>query len=326
MSVNPASDPHSHADSQITLNSVQDLHALLLTLQALGPRLATHTVEHNPIVESLMLAALNLISFGSDIRIQCLDLALLFGPPTAPITVIRRKWDGLSIMMQNAKTQGKGHIKNQYDLIAFAMIDMISLSMSEYINNKSDITVFGNGWIAWSEVERPNSIIYTQDNVHFYRDSMSNWNLYRTPNSAYFQHKNAGPNPDHPNKCYVHVPSRQITQGQIIIDVVNKTDSSVSTTPHIQSYGSRTQHVNPQNVQRPPNPTYTPWYANTQRRPAGKYVDRNGRSFVVGNTIASQESTSDLAGPVVMRRCRCEGCPGCDGTPGNCRCRCVHDA
>jgi hypothetical protein len=87
------------------------------------------------------------------------------------------------------------------------------------VQSNNTITVFGNGWIAWSEVHHPNSIIFTKDNVHFYRDSMSNWRYYRTPTFGYFQHKNAGPNPNQPNDCYVHVPSRQCTEGQFITDL-----------------------------------------------------------------------------------------------------------
>jgi hypothetical protein len=87
-------------------------------------------------------------------------------------------------------------------------------------NQQYNSTLFGRGWIAWSDLQHPNSIIYTKDNFHFYRDSMSNWIYYKAPNFAYFQHKNAGPNRDQSNDCYVHVASRQFTQGQIVYDMI----------------------------------------------------------------------------------------------------------
>jgi hypothetical protein len=94
-----------------------------------------------------------------------------------------------------------------------------------------------------------------------------------------------------------------------LLEILERAMNSYTVTPaQSQRYAAPSAHVIP--VRFSQNRMYTrSTYAQT---PLG-----------TRNELASQETTSDRAGPVVMRPCRCEGCPGCDGTPGRCRCRCA---
>ena len=248
MSASP-SDPSTDTQSQITRNSVQDLQGLLLHLQASQPSLTTSTVEHDIIVDKLMLIAIHMIYHDRDLRFKCLQLAYLFERPALNVSeqtkLIQTKWNEMERQVQSVRVKLLTLPRNEKDTSLLRMIDGIISSITQYINR--------------------------------------------------------------------NMPS-------------------VSKTPHIQSHGTQPQHVYPQHVQRQPK-TYTqyiPWVPNTDRRPAAVHQNPHGSYYQVSNKLASQERTSDLADSVgQVRPCRCEGCPGCDGTPDNCRCigkcRCVHD-
>lgn len=123
----------------------------------------------------------------------------------------------------------------------------------------------------------------------------------------------------------VRPPKNQLNDElfQSIVLIFDEMEKYIRNNLPVQSHSTKTQRVYPQHVQRPPKTytPYTPWVPNPDRRPAAVHQNPDGTYYMVSNKLASQASTSDLTAPVdQVRPCRCEGCPGCDGTPEHCRC------
>jgi hypothetical protein len=249
MSVNPASDPHSDADSQTPQNPVEDLQGLLMRLQ---------TIHMENLTVGLALSDEDLHFTQSQFCKNCQEVGLWLTGYTSDSN--RIVFFELACIMEPDESLKWG--KDAQDQ---KMADVYSIVIE----------------------------IIT---------------------------KTSKPTPFHIQTIFFHI-AKFIQQYPIIVQRSHNTTRrpSVNTTPHIQSYGTQTQHVPHQSHRYIP---LIPWRANTHRQPPGVHRDQYGQVYQVGSTVASQESTSDLAGQV--RPCRC------DGTPGNCRCigpcRCVHDA
>jgi hypothetical protein len=91
------------------------------------------------------------------------------------------------------------------------------------------------------------------------------------------------------------------------------------------TYNSRTH-----NAKNYPKRGYAVWPANNTQNTTRKWT--YPRLWRTRNELASQEITSDLAGPVDQVRpcrcagCRCRGCECCNSCGQDGRCRCAHDA
>ena len=78
--------------------------------------------------------------------------------------------------------------------------------MHRYIKEYATID---ENWIAWKD---ENYVVYTENNVRFFRDHISNWENISIQELPYLRHKES-------LKCYQNVKGRKFKKGDVLIDV-----------------------------------------------------------------------------------------------------------
>jgi hypothetical protein len=225
MPVNSSSDPNTETEyHNPSPTGLQDMRNLLI-------RLETVQMENTPLIikykesstdnvhESIPKHVLELwdyclwtaaYGFGiSDrIRIEILNLARLIlplhdsGNPELVITqliaiepVLKKiiETNGINSKLLDAQTTHDNLVK-------------LSDFMERYIKKNVKLN---KDWFAWKD---NNYIVYTENSVKYFCDSISNWDNIIIDTTPYFKHKRS-------LKCYKNIQRRQLKQGDTLINV-----------------------------------------------------------------------------------------------------------
>lgn len=225
MSFNQSSDPNTeteyHNTAPVGVEDMRDLLIRLETIQMENTPLNTNPNElvtdnvHERIPEHVLelwnyclwTAAYGL-GISDRIRIEILNLARLilpqhdYGNPELVITqwiaiepILKKiiKMNGINSRLLDAKTTHDNLVK-------------LSDFMERYITKNVKLNKF---WFAWKD---KNYIVYTENSVKYFCDSISNWDNIIIDTVPYFKHKRS-------LKCYTNIQRRPFKQGDILIDV-----------------------------------------------------------------------------------------------------------
>ena len=257
----------------------------------------TNNTLETKLEECLMIAAVNLIGFGSDIRIECLDLALILGSPIKPIAVISRNWDQMKIKMENVKRQFPGRSQNQYDLIASTMIDEILYSMPEYIKNrKQSISTTPHSGQSYETVNQtnPHDSIHKGETQQSYTKNVQHHHNAQHPHNENSRVQNSN---NRPIQKYIpwHPKARGLSPG-----VYQRPQVQYNTYP-----GYHTYHGN-SNLYPNPKVYGVRFYENGGADKGGPYA------MYAELSTEDLASTNDQVQPCLCAACTCRGCDDCN--------------
>ena len=225
MSVNSSSDPNTETEYHNPApTGLEDMRDMLIRLQTMqmdntplnaDPNESFTDILNREVVlhdkelwDFCLLTVVYDVGISNEIRIGILNLLRLLIPlreDSKPELVIVQ-WSVIEPLVNTIIQRNRQKIRLVEARNSHNRLVQIKYFMERYIKENAKID---NDWIAWKD---NNYIVYTENNVRFFRDSISNWDYISIQELPYFKHKQS-------LKCYKSVKARKFKKGDTLINV-----------------------------------------------------------------------------------------------------------
>ena len=235
MSIHPSSDQNTTTEYHNPMSKgLEDMRDLLIRLETIqmhniplnaNPNESFTKIYNKEVVlhdkelwDFCLLTVVYDLGISNQIRFGILNLIRMLIPIRGDVKpeLVIIQWSLIEPLVNTIIQTKKENINSVDARNTHNRLIQIKYFMERYIKEYAKID---QDWIAWKD---NNYIVYTENNIRFFRDSISNWDYISIQDLPYLRHKQS-------LKCYKNVKSRKFKQGDILIDVYKGQKTKLAT-------------------------------------------------------------------------------------------------